>query len=449
MTLKLFIVIISLLAFINPILSQNPLNLNDNNSSSIGIYIAEIKSGEVVYEFDSKRVLTPASITKAYTSATALNLLPHDFKFSTDIKITGEIIDGILMGDLIISANGDPTLESRHFPEYTGICDSIVKYIKQLDICSIDGRCIFEYANQSNDFGANPRWQIDDVAWAYGTGYYPFNFRDNIFKLTAKDMTTKPCVTDLSVIDITTSGEENDIEMLRGFDSYTLYLTGTAKDLSRYEVNCAVPYPEDIFCAELTDSLSKNGISVCGNHIDFPSDTITIYSHYSPPLNDILRSLMIRSDNMFAESILRAFAPNGQRQQALSVQNELWEEKGLHCDYTTIYDGSGLSRGNKFSAEFIGQVLIKMTNESQFGDYLSLFPRVGIDGTVKNFMSRTRLKGLLALKTGSMSGVQCYAGYKLDRNGNATHVVVIMVNNFFCKRAVLRDAISRFLLSQF
>ena len=82
-------------------------------------------------------------------------------------------------------------------------------------------------------------------------------------------------------------------------------------------------------------------------------------------------------------------------------------------------------------------------------DYVSLFPKAGRDGTLKRFLRKTRLDGKLALKTGSMTGVQCYAGYKLDGDDNPTHVVVIMVNNFGCERVDVRKAAERLLLELF
>ena len=38
---------------------------------------------------------------------------------------------------------------------------------------------------------------------------------------------------------------------------------------------------------------------------------------------------------------------------------------------------------------------------------------------------------------------------KVGREGNPTHAVVILVNDFFCKRDEVRNSISRFLESQF
>ena len=59
------------------------------------------------------------------------------------------------------------------------------------------------------------------------------------------------------------------------------------------------------------------------------------------------------------------------------------------------------------------------------------------------------LEGRLALKSGSMRGVQTFAGYKLNSEGKPTHVVVIMVNQFTCKRSAVRNAMTNFLLRQF
>ncbi|MBR5744394.1 MAG: hypothetical protein IKX94_03605, partial [Muribaculaceae bacterium] len=54
-----------------------------------------------------------------------------------------------------------------------------------------------------------------------------------------------------------------------------------------------------------------------------------------------------------------------------------------------------------------------------------------------------------ALKSGSMRGVQCYAGYKLDNDNRPTHVIVILINNFSGGRAELKAAIGRYLLETF
>ena len=89
------------------------------------------------------------------------------------------------------------------------------------------------------------------------------------------------------------------------------------------------------------------------------------------------------------------------------------------------------------------------TKSPAASDYINFFPLAGIDGTLKSLLAKTRLKGRLAMKTGSMASVQAYAGYKVDAGGHPTHVVVIMVNGFFCSRSSLRKQTEAFLLDTF
>ena len=78
----------------------------------------------------------------------------------------------------------------------------------------------------------------------------------------------------------------------------------------------------------------------------------------------------------------------------------------------------------------MADVLTYMAKNSHADTFVSLFPKVGREGTVKNFLKNTALDGKLVLKSGSMNGVHCYAGYKIGTNGKPTHAVVVIVNNF-------------------
>lgn len=52
------------------------------------------------------------------------------------------------------------------------------------------------------------------------------------------------------------------------------------------------------------------------------------------------------------------------------------------------------------------------------------------------------------MKTGSMKGIQCYAGYKLDEDYAPTHVIVVMLNEM-PNRSAAREAVARMLLDTF
>jgi D-alanyl-D-alanine carboxypeptidase/D-alanyl-D-alanine-endopeptidase (penicillin-binding protein 4) len=158
---------------------------------------------------------------------------------------------------------------------------------------------------------------------------------------------------------------------------------------------------------------------------------------------------MKRSDNMYAEGVLRALASGKSRSSAIDVEKKYWKERGVETDFVTIRDGSGLARVDRLSPRFVGQILEKMIKSKLADRYLACFPVAGVSGTMRSFMADTKLKGRLAFKTGSMNGVQCYAGYVLDANNKPTHIVVIFANSFFCQRATLKQAISKFLVDKF
>ena len=155
---------------------------------------------------------------------------------------------------------------------------------------------------------------------------------------------------------------------------------------------------------------------------------------------------MVRSDNLFAESILRVISTGKSLKNAINNELKIWEQRGLDISFVTIRDGSGLSRTNRLSPKFLAKILKWMYNSPFQKSYINLFPRAGVNGTLKSFLKGTTLEGKLAMKTGSMNGVQCYAGYKINDSEEPTHIIVIMVNNFFCERSTLKAEIEKLLL---
>lgn len=439
------IITISLIAIASPQMSAQVLGIRGEKHSSIGIYIKNIGADTVVFESDADRDLAPASILKSFTSASALSLLGRDYQFKTTVKLQGSKSQnsGKWNGNIVIVPSGDPTLESSHFEKNKGFCDSIVANIKKLGITEISGS--INVREKMTEPGPVTQWEIDDVAWSYGAGLYDFNYKDNVFSVATASKTSKPYVPNLNITTVPTSGS---IDVVRGIYSNNLYIYGNALSDAKTRVSTTMPHPADVFIYELKEKLTNAGIAVSGSDKSVAADEITVYVHKSPKLISILQSLMERSDNMFAEGVLRAFAAQKDRSEAIKAELNLWKNRNLNTEFITVKDGSGLARVNRVSPHFMGEMLSWMAKSKQSKDYVSLFPIAGKTGTVKSFMLNTRLSGKLVLKTGSMNGVQCYAGYKIDDNGNPTHVVVIMANSFFGTRADLRTAISNLLLNK-
>lgn len=428
--------------------AQDLLGIDGEEATSIGVYIKDLKSGEVLYDYNSELALTPASVMKLVTSATALSLLGEDYRFTTAVELRGDYAPGdrhSWRGDLVVCSSGDPTLESENFKDNLGFCDSIAVGLRRLGITSVEGRIVVEQTMK--DAGPVAQWEIEDIAWPYGAGLFGFNYLDNTFTVYPLTGETKPFVPGFEV-EMHKSDDSND--MIRGVYSDRLVVFSRNTTKKKWSVRTTMPDPSAVFVYQLTDVLKRNGISVGEKEgRTVKPQTKTVHVHRSPTAKDMLRSLMVRSDNLFAEGMLRAIAPSDSRSGAIKREKELWTNRGVNADYTIINDGSGLTRANRLSPRFIGDVLQWMSESRLAATYAGLFPKAGMDGTMRTFLSGTSLEGKIALKTGSVSSVQTYAGYMLDDEGLPTHVIVVMVNGFFCKRADVRKAVEQLLIDTF
>lgn len=440
----LYTVVALLLGAVVATAQTTGLGIDSEEATSVGIYIKEIATGRVLVDHNSQLALTPASVMKAITTASALSLQGAESKFETSVAIRGRRDGSRLHGDLVINSCGDPTLESSNFRSRLGFCDSIVAALRAHGIDAIEGSIVVRQTLK--DPGPLLTWEIEDVAWPYGAGLYGLNWRDNTVTVYPNTGRVVPEAPGFS-INLIRSNSGNDL--VRGIysDELTVWARNTNRD---WGLSTTAPDPAAVFGAQLTNKLRGAGISVGEAALTAATDAETvIYTHASAPFGEIMRSLMVRSDNLFAEGMLRSLAPNGRRKDAINRERELWSSRGISTKCTIIQDGSGLSRSNRLSPRFIAEVLEYMAKSPQGMTYSGFFPRAGKDGTMRGMLAKSRLMGRIALKTGSVSSVQCYAGYKLDSANRPTHVIVVMVNGFFCPRAQVRKATERLLENTF
>src|SRR6185295_3580238 len=89
------------------------------------LYVINAKTGEVVFDKNSRIGLAPASTQKIITASTAYELLGKDYKYKTKLAYAGIVENEVLSGDLIIIGSGDPTLGSSRF--YSSKSQTILK----------------------------------------------------------------------------------------------------------------------------------------------------------------------------------------------------------------------------------------------------------------------------------------------------------------------------------
>lgn len=173
-----------------------------------------------------------------------------------------------------------------------------------------------------------------------------------------------------------------------------------------------------------------------------------LVEHRSAPLDEIMRSCMMRSDNLYAECLLRQVAiaqgKSGSVADGAESVAQIWSRNKAPMNGVRIYDGSGLSRSDRLTANFLAYVL-RMCSSDPY--YASFFPLAGAEGTLRSFLRGTRLETYVAMKTGSLHDVQAYAGYCLDEDYAPTHLVVVITNGFKGGRGAFRRAVEKLLLS--
>ena len=421
-----------------------------SEAASTGIYIAELSTGKVVASYNQNQVFIPASTMKCVTAASAVMSLRGTSPFITPVEISGNVTVGVLEGNLYVYGGGDPTLESRHFKSSSGFVNSVCGWVKSQGVDSIAGDIIFD-ASLYPAIGVSPYWLLEDTPWEYGAGLYGVNYKDNSFSMTVypgEPVYDAPY--DVEVINRLRQGQRGDVMAMRGEGSSVLTLTGTVAGSKGYTSRYSIPVPWMALYHDLESGLEEAGVAI-GYNLDIKEgENRKRMEHTSPLRDEILRVMMFKSDNLFAEGMLRSLVLHDDCDRtfadAVKKERALLSQKGYDLATIKIADGSGLAVTNRLSPKFLGSLLRDMSSRQE---YVKLFPKVGKEGTVAGLLADTRLKGRLALKSGSMSGVLCYAGYKLDAGGRPTHVVVVMVNGFTCKVSEVRRAIASYLLSVF
>ncbi|MGM9872943.1 MAG: D-alanyl-D-alanine carboxypeptidase/D-alanyl-D-alanine-endopeptidase [Muribaculaceae bacterium] len=445
-----FATIIAVVTALNVAASEN-LSFENHESTTVGIFVKEIATGKVLVQENAMLSLTPASVTKTVTSATALLNLGTDFRFATTVALSGKRSTANPQrweGDLVIYASGDPTIGSNEFDSTKYFSTPIIEGVKRLNITEITGGVVV--VDTLRDAGPLPTWECEDIAWPYGAGFFGFNYCGNVVKVYPNRGITEQA-THLKIV--TTPTDERSYDVLRGINSNELLVKVPANQRGKatWAINATNPDPAYTYTKALAQKLRNAGIKINEKPVSegVPEATTVVHINYSPTAAEICQSLMKRSDNLFAEGMLRAIDPEGSRKDCLKTLKDFWKDKGLRTSSIIMHDGSGLTRSNRFSPVFLAALLEHMAKSPLADTYVQCFPLAGIDGTLKNFGSRTILRGRIALKTGSLSSVQTYAGYHLDADHKPTHVIVVMVNGFTCPRRQVQAAIEKFLIDLF
>lgn len=148
-------------------------------------------------------------------------------------------------------------------------------------------------------------------------------------------------------------------------------------------------------------------------------------STQSPPLHELLRIMLKKSDNMIADTVFRTIGhnfynvPGTWRAGADAVRQILRQKAGVDLGNTILVDGSGLSRHDLISPATMMQVLQYIAQNDNKLNYISMLPLAGHDGTLqyRAGLHAAGVDGKISAKTGSLQGVYNLAGFITTASG--------------------------------
>ena len=241
-------------------------------SANISLLVQDLHSGELIDCYRPQNVAPPASVMKLLPTATALETLGADYRFSTYIEYSGYINDGILHGDLYVRGTGDPTLGSQKVGD-RNFLNRWVKAIREAGIREIRGAVIADLSYFDAD-AVNPGWIWEDIGNYYAPGVYALSYMDNTMNVVlrsgavgsiAEVQYTVPEVPGIQFDNhIRCTSITHDGAFVHGAAySYTRYLTGSVpSNQGSFGVQGDLPNPGLLLVQHLSQKLEESGVKI-------------------------------------------------------------------------------------------------------------------------------------------------------------------------------------------
>ena len=432
--------------------------------AAFSVMFMDIDSGEEIASVNPELSVTTASTMKTVVSLAALETLGGAFKFETPVYLWGKVKKDKFKGDIIVVGSGDPTLGSKYFKDLASLPGEIVAALKARGINKVEGNIVIDNSLYPTPYYSD-YWEIGDLAQYYGAGVFPLNYRDNLigfsYNVTPEGRIDSarfsPEIPGVGFIDRSRPGKTNERFTMVEYGSNSLALHGelACNEVSAtYNWHVANPCPDAYLRYDIEQALIEAGFKLKIKNIKEKDKEMRelLTTHYSPVLTDIVTSLLHRSDNMFAHSMLRAIAVRSAKYQneggdfdltGVAEVVDILKRLGVDTKPLRMYDGSGLARADHGSAHMFCQMLRAIANKRYNGVRMTdLMSRAG--KRVGHMLGETSLANDVSLKSGSMTDVQTFVGYYPAENPKICWA--ILANNWDGTRSQLRDNMDRLLI---
>jgi D-alanyl-D-alanine carboxypeptidase/D-alanyl-D-alanine-endopeptidase (penicillin-binding protein 4) len=428
-----------------------------------GVDVRSLETGEAMFGMNGDKLMMPASNMKIVTLAAAADRLGWDHRFPTTLETTAAVAAGVLQGDLIVRGGGDPTINRRD-DRANAVFDEWAAALRSAGITAIEGRVIGD-DQAFDEEGLGAGWAWDYLQFGYAAPVGALQYNENVADLTvaAGFAAGEPAVvrlppgTGLTILNRAVTGAagtEEHVGFRRRLDGPIIEVMGSVPAGGAPATrSVAVSNPTTFFVQAVKDALAARGIEVSGDAVDLDDvapahagnsnggERRVLAVSQSPPLRDVATVLMKVSQNLYAETLLKALGAArgglGTTAGGRAAVREILGGWGVPDDAYVVYDGSGLSRYNYVTPRAVTTILERVYREGRHKEaFFATLPIAGRDGTVASRMRRSRAEGNAVAKTGSIANVRSLSGYVRTRD-RETLVFSIIANDFVIPAATV------------
>jgi D-alanyl-D-alanine carboxypeptidase/D-alanyl-D-alanine-endopeptidase (penicillin-binding protein 4) len=426
-----------------------------------GAMVTEVSTGDTLFMRNVELSFMPASVTKLFTTAAALEQLGPDYRYVTRLYADGTQIAHTLHGDLVIRGAGDPSTGAPG-PNRMDLFNAFADSLLALEIHEINGHLIGD-DNVFDDIPLGADWSWEDLVYGYAAQVSGLTFHDAIVNVRVHP--TRPGLPGrLSVTP----------ELTNYFTLYNQSVTlprgqpleeghTRAPNSNQITISSAVPLgysdPEELavhnptlyFVHGLRTLLDSRGILVQGRSFDVDNlpaapdyhGAHVVARHTSAPLSELAATINKESHNLYAEHVLKTLgfeypdpdedSDPGSTAMGVAAAMRTYSAANMDLTRMQLVDGSGLSRKNLVTPAMTMKLLRYMAlhpDTSVRESFLTSLAVGGKDGTLEyRFTENAAGFGRVRAKTGSLGNVSSLAGYVTRQDGSML-AFVIFANHF-------------------
>lgn len=414
---------------------------------TVAVSVKNLQTGETVYELNSDKLVPPASTQKLVTLAAALDTLGADYKFKTTLYKTTN-------NELYMKLGADPFLSSKNL-------DNLFALAAKKKIVEPKAIYFDDYVLDGMEWGEG--WQWDDELNVLMPKFGSYNLDGNLIRVVVMPTTlnapaniyTKPSYP-LTFMNLTTTTDaENNVTYEKTAVALPDMLTVKGTVSKPYGFVIPANNTKRYFRLRTEEALSSNKIDFYGKFAQKKLPTTGVYKvgEIEHPISMAVGAVLKDSNNFVAETVFKLaggkFVNNtGSSKSSIEMFDAFCKKINLDNSDIKLVDGSGVSKNNLMSADFMTAFLVDISKSPSFELYKSAMAKPG-EGTLKNRM--LYFSDNLRAKTGTLSDISAIAGYITTQKGKdyAFDIVINDAKTSNADKKLLEEYILRAIYSQY